>query len=682
MGHTTSTWRAGALLLSVTLGLTALLSGGQADAKVPQRMTIEGALRSASGGAVVDGDYFLTFSIYPGPVGGTAAWSEGPLKIDVKAGRLVHDLGTDKPLTAKLFAGMDSAWLGIKVGADAELIRQRMGSVAYALAAASAQTLQCSGCVAAAQLAAGAISADKVGFTWAASKTKGGPATSALDLQCTGCVGISELKIDGDLDLGGNALKAKTVKANDVLAATVSASGFVGDGSKLTGIQSISGKCAKAGEVVQGIAPDGKLLCVPALSSNALPKDALDDVSNDLLTNEFINDVQSAATPKGIPDNNPIGVFDEIDYPDVGLAKKLTVHLNLASSDIGQLQVQLFDPANKLHKLYAGGGKGTVLKASWPTPDKAVDASLESWVGKNPTGKWRLKVVDGKPTKGGDDGKVNDWGIAVTVVSNKKVKASGLLQTFGGLQLQSAAKHPVVCDPTTLAFLYYNTTDKSLYICNGKKFFAFAASIPPGGKDNPGASCAAIKAKAPTVNSGLYWIDPDGGDKANAIQVYCDMTTDGGGWTMVVTIDGDDELHSNINQVGTVPVQPTTPSTSKFADSVINKLMQTKNAASIRFICDGHKHFFKDCQFRATKGLASSNSCVVSYTDPGASKLQNKTACNSGSGALGCHCSCSTPASHTYCSHCDGADGAGSHNRKGCGHDGSGYSKKGSVWVR
>ena len=548
--------RRGRVGLQLALLLTGALISASATAAVPGTVLIQGALLTKAGGPTTDGLYDISFAIYADQTGGQAAWSESA-KVAIQGGEFAHVLGSVKAMPAGLFGTLQTAWIGAKVASEPELPRKQLHAVTFARRAAVA---------------------DAAGFAYAGSKTKGGPAT---DLQCSGCVGLSEIKIDGTLDLGGNGLKAKTVTATDVAATKVTAASFVGNGSQLTGIVIPSGSCQAVGEVVKGIKKDGSLDCVVAMDPNALPADGLDEISNGLLSNQFVDEAPGKAVP--IKDNDPTGVNDSLVFPDVGIAQELDVLLSLTNSDTSTVTVWLFDPKNVKYVLWDKGAKATSLKGVWPSKNKTVSGDLSTWVGKNPAGTWRVQVVDVGDTTGDIDGQLDSWSVRIKTLSSKKVSAVGKLIATGGFQLPTAAKAPAPCNAGNLGFVWVDTGSKAMKICNGKKWFPINLVQPDGSKDNPAKTCKDIKEVYAELKSGTYWLDSDGAEGvAPPYEVWCEMELQSGGWTLAMHVHpADGSVVSFTNTTFWLNDQPYGSYAKRFTGDYKSKAAWTINATNI-----------------------------------------------------------------------------------------------------
>ena len=92
---------------------------------LPTSSSLEGVLMSAGGAPAADGEYDVTFALYPSETAKDPSWTEGPVKVTLKGGRFNAVVGKTKAIDATVLAAAN-AYLGVKVGADPELPRQAL----------------------------------------------------------------------------------------------------------------------------------------------------------------------------------------------------------------------------------------------------------------------------------------------------------------------------------------------------------------------------------------------------------------------------------------------------------------------------------------------------------------------------------------------------------------------------
>ncbi len=95
-----------------------------------------------------------------------------------------------------------------------------------------------------------------------------------------------------------------------------------------------------------------------------------------------------------------------------------------------------------------------------------------------------------------------------------------------------------------------------------------------GTVDTPAPTCADILAKDDAAADGLYWLDPNGGSKNDAFQVWCRMGGDYPGAALVIKRPGSVGGNENKSDDFNLPCTPTTAGYCKLSDAKINMLRQ------------------------------------------------------------------------------------------------------------
>lgn len=174
-----------------------------------------------------------------------------------------------------------------------------------------------------------------------------------------------------------------------------------------------------------------------------------------------------------------------------------------------------------------------------------------------------------------------------------------LAASAAGLQLGVGGD----CDADNVGVMNYQSETLQLCTADGWREIQLASVGDGSTAGNAGASCEAIHTDNPLLNSGLYWIAPDVGGEFIA---YCDMTTYGGGWTLVVKANNGDSVNFYGNHTilsGSGTLNATTERDSSRGDYIGEAFSRLSGSEMLLRDCVGSNDLMGD--FGANTDLSS-----------------------------------------------------------------------------
>lgn len=233
--------RAVGIIFSVIAAMFLLIGPKTTQAAINPQINFQGKLTNPDGTNVTDGTYSIVFSIYTVDIGGSAVWTETQASVSVNDGIFRVALGSVTSLPGSVDFNGNSLWLGIKVGADAEMTpRVRFTASPYAFNSDRLGGLSSTGF---AQLGPSSVQADtSTNSSLFINKTASG---NLIQLQSS-ATDIFTVSGAGDLTFGQNSAHTISVATESTDAvgnnlAVVAGQGGLGVGANTGGFLVLEG---------------------------------------------------------------------------------------------------------------------------------------------------------------------------------------------------------------------------------------------------------------------------------------------------------------------------------------------------------------------------------------------------------------------------------------------------------
>ena len=155
----------------------------------------------------------------------------------------------------------------------------------------------------------------------------------------------------------------------------------------------------------------------------------------------------------------------------------------------------------------------------------------------------------------------------------------------------------------------YSTTDNEIQYYTGGSWYKWNNGSSTYGTiiSDPGLSCKDIYDANPATqgNDGNYFIDPDGAGGNAAYECECDMTRNGGGWTLVVNTGPKRSNTSSTASSGATPITKAQAGMAKLSDTDINLVRGTLSSSIIWIERQNSCIATKSVFFKSTKSFNS-----------------------------------------------------------------------------